>query len=76
MTLKTSKLTGKTYDESEALYMTNPRQNQAYAKYLGGWEYFLDMLFTSEKKEDALVFVWKRCPETAKAKRLWDNHEI
>ena len=76
MTLRTSKLTGKTYDESEALYMTNPRQNQAYAKYLGGWEYFLDMLFTSEKKEDALVFVWKRCPETAKAKRLWDNHEI
>ena len=74
--MTTSMLTGKTYDESEALYMTNPRQNQAYAKYLGGWEYFLDMLFTSEKKEDALVFVWKRCPETAKAKRLWDNHEI
>ena len=74
--MKTSKLTGKTYDESEALYMTNPRQNQAYAKYLGGWEYFLDMLFTSEKREDALVFVWKRCPETAQAKRLWDNHQI
>ena len=74
--MKTSMLTGKTYDESEAVYMTNPRQNQAYAKYLGGWDFFLDMLFTSEKKEDALVFVWKRCPETARAKRLWDNHEI
>ena len=56
--------------------MTNPKQNQAYAKYLGGWDFFLDMLFTSEKKEDALVFVWKRCPETAQAKRLWDNHQI
>ena len=76
MTLKTSKLTGKTYDESEALYMTNPRQNQAYAKYLGGWEYFLDMLFTSEKEENALVFVWKKCPETKQAKILWDNHEL
>ena len=74
--MKTSKLTGKTYDESSAIYMTNPRQNQAYAKYLGGWEHFLDMLFTSEQREDALVFVWKKCPETAKAKRLWDNHEI
>jgi hypothetical protein len=74
--MKTSTLTGKTYDESEAVYMTNPRQNQAYAKYLGGWDFFLDMLFTSEKREDALVFVWKKCPETANAKRLWDNHEI
>ena len=76
MEVKTSTLTGKTYDESEALYMTNPRQNQAYAKYLGGWDFFLDMLFTSEKKEDALVFVWKKCPETAQAKKLWDNHEL
>ena len=74
--MKTSKLTGKTYDESQAVYMTNPKQNQAYAKYLGGWEHFLDMLFTSEKREDALVFVWEKCPETAMAKRLWDNHAI
>jgi hypothetical protein len=72
----TSKVTGKMYDPSDAIYMTNPRQNQAYAKYLGGWEYFLDMLFTSEKSEDALVFVWKRCPETREAKLKWDNHEL
>ena len=72
----TSKLTGKTYEPSDAIYMTNPRQNQAYAKYLGGWDYFLDMLFTSDKKEDALVFVWKRCPETKDAKIKWDNHEL
>ena len=72
----TSKVTGKMYDPSDAIYMTNPRQNQAYAKYLGGWEYFLDMLFTSEKREDALVFVWKRCPETKEAKLLWDQHRL
>ena len=71
--MRTSMLTGKTYDETEALYMTNPKQAQAYAKYLGGWDLFLDMLFTSEKK-DALVFVWKKCPETAMAKKLWDQH--
>jgi hypothetical protein len=74
--MKTSTLTGKTYDEAEAVYITNPRQNQAYAKYLGGWEFFLDMLFTSEKKEDALVFVWKKCPETRQAKLKWDNYEL
>ena len=74
--MRTSTLTGKTYDEVEAIYMTNPRQNQAYAKYLGGWEFFLDMLFTSDKKEDALVFVWKKCPETREAKIKWDNHEL
>jgi hypothetical protein len=74
--MKISNLTGKTYNESEAIYMTNPRQNQAYAKYFGGWDFFLDMLFTSEKGEDALVFVWKKCPETKQAKILWDNHEL
>lgn len=72
--MKTSQLTGKTYDPSDAIYMTNPRQNQAYAKYFGGWDYFLDMLFTSDKKEDALVFVWKRCEATKQAKLLWDQH--
>ena len=72
----TSKLTGKSYERSEAIYITNPRQNQAYAKYFGGWDYFLDMLFTSEKIDDALVFVWKKCPETREAKQKWDNHEL
>lgn len=72
--MKTSKITGRTYDESTAIYMTNPRQAQAYAKYLGGWDYFLDMLFTSEKREDALVFVWERCEATKQAKLLWDQH--
>ena len=73
--MKTSQLTGKIYNEADAIYMTNPKQNQAYAKYLGGWDYFLDMLFTSEKK-DALVFVWQKCPETALAKKLWDEHRL
>lgn len=72
----TSKLTGKNYDPSDAIYITNPRQNQAYAKYLGGWDYFLDMLFTSEKRDDALVFVWQKCPATREAKFKWDNHML
>ena len=71
----TSKITGKTYEQSEAIYLTNPVQCQRYFKFLGD-EPFLDILFTSEKREDALVFVWKRCPDTKKAKELWDKHML
>ena len=70
-----SKITGKAYEPSEAVFLTNPIQCQRYFKFLGD-ELFLDILFTSKKKEDALVFVWKRCPETKKAKELWDKHEL
>ena len=71
--MTTSKITGKTYDSTECVYLTNPVQCQKYLKYLGE-EFFLDILYTSHKREDALVFVWKRCPETKKAKQMWDQH--
>jgi hypothetical protein len=71
----TSKITGQTYEPSECVYITNPVQCQRYFKYLGA-DFFLDILYTSEKREDALVFVWKRCPETREAKIKWDNHEL
>ena len=71
----TSKITGKTYDPSSAVYLTNPVQCQRYFKFLGD-EPFLDILFTSDKREDALVFVWQRFPETREAKIKWDNHEL
>lgn len=68
-----SKITGKMYDPSEAVYLTNPIQCQRYFKFLGS-EQFLDILFTSEKREDALVFVWRKSPETREAKLKWDQH--
>ena len=70
-----SNITGRSYEPSECINITNPIQCQKYFNYLGT-EFFLDILYASEKKENALVFVWKRCPATAQAKRLWDNHEI
>ena len=70
-----SKITGKIYEPSDCVYLTNPVQCQKYLKHLGE-DFFLDILYTSHKKEDALVFVWQKCPETKEAKRLWDNHEI
>lgn len=69
----TSKITGKTYEPGNAVYLTNPIQCQRYFKFLGS-EPFLDILFASEKREDALVFVWKKCDATREAKALWDQH--
>jgi hypothetical protein len=69
----TSKITGKVYDPSEAVFFSNPVQTQRYLEFLGP-EFFLDILWASEKKRDALVFVWKKCPETKHAKELWDQH--
>ncbi|MEE1301333.1 MAG: hypothetical protein UHD64_01010 [Bacteroidales bacterium] len=71
----TSKITGKSYEPSEGVYISNPLQCQKYFKFLGE-DFFLDILYTSYKKEDALVFVWKKCPETKEAKRLWDQHML
>ena len=71
--MKISQITGKSYDPSDAVYLTNPTQCQRYFKFLGS-EDFLDILFTSEKREDALVFVWRKSPATREAKTLWDQH--
>jgi hypothetical protein len=74
--MKTSKVTGKTYDPAQAVYITNPKQHFAYARYFSGWDYFLDMHFTPDKIDGACAFVWLRCPETREAKIKWDNHEL
>lgn len=71
----TSRITHKNYEPSECVFISNPAQCYKYFQLLGT-EFFMDILYSGEKRENSLVFVWKRCPETAKAKRLWDNHEI
>lgn len=73
--MKISQLTGKQYEPSECVYISNPTQCAKYCKLLGT-EFFMDILFSSEKREDALVYVWKKCPETKEAKRLWDERKI
>ena len=72
----TSKITGKTYEPgADCLYLTNMLQTKKYLEYLGP-EFLLDVLWSSEHRPDALVFVWKKCPETREAKIKWDNHEL
>ena len=70
-----SMITGKEYDESNCVYITNVLQAQKYMSFLGP-EYLLDILYTGTYRKDSLVFVFKRCLETRKAKELWDAHEL
>ena len=70
-----SKITGQEYNETDCVYVTNMLQCQRYLSFLGP-EYLLDILYTGTYRKDSLVFVFKKCPETRKAKELWDNHEL
>ena len=71
----TSEITHKTYEPSQCVYLSNPIQTQRYLEYLGS-EHLVDILWNSEIRKDALIFVWRRCAETKRAKELWDNHEL
>lgn len=70
-----SPITQKVYDPDNCVFLTNMLQSKRYLSYLGP-EYLLDVLYTGTKNEDCLVFVFKKCPETRKAKELWDKHEL
>lgn len=70
-----SMITGREYAEQDAVYVTNMLQAQRYLSHLGP-EYLLDILYTGTYRKDTLVFVFKKCAETRKAKELWDNHEL
>lgn len=70
-----SMITGKEYEEANCIYIPNMVQAQKYLAYLGP-EYLLDILYTGTFRKDSLVFVFMRCPETRKAKELWDAHKL
>ena len=70
-----SPITGKEYDETNCIYIPNMLQSQKYLALLGP-DYLLDIIYTGTKKRDSLVFVFKKCPETRRAKELWDAHEL
>lgn len=69
-----SRVTGKEYFTQDCIYMTNHVQCQRFLQYFGSADYLVDILWDSSKKENALVYVWLKNPETAKAKKLWDSH--
>ena len=74
--MKISKTTGRPYDPAKVIYITNPKQHFAYARYFGGWQYYIDMDASSDKNDGMGVFLWEKRPETAEAKSLWDQHKL
>lgn len=70
-----SRITGREYNETDCIYISNMLQCQRYLSFLGP-EYLLDILYTGTHRKDSLVFVFERCAETRRAKELWDNHEL
>ena len=70
-----SSITGREYNETDCVYVTNMLQCQRYLSFLGP-EYLLDILYSGTHRKDSLVFVFTKCPETRKAKELWDKHEL
>ena len=73
--MKTSKITGKQYSESDCIYITNMTQCHQMLNAIGPADLY-DILYTSEKRPDALVFVWAKNERTAECKRLWDKREL
>ena len=70
-----SQITGKKYQETECVYIANMVQCQKYLAYLGP-SYLLDILYAGTKRKDSLVFVFRKCEETKRAKELWDERKI
>jgi hypothetical protein len=72
----TSPITHKTYDPSNSnvVYLSNMIQSKKYLSTIGP-DYLLDVLYDNTKN-DCLVFVFKRCQETAECYRKWQSHEL
>ena len=69
----TSEITHKSYEPGNCIFISNVLQAQRYLEYLGA-EYLLDIIWQSEVKNNCIVFVFPRCPQTKRAKELWDQH--
>jgi hypothetical protein len=70
----TSTITGKQYDPEEVVYLANMIQSFKYLNTIGP-EYLMDILYCNTKN-NCLVFVFKKCQETAECYRRWQNHEL
>ena len=71
----TSEVTHKNYEPGNCVFISNVLQAQRYLEYLGA-DYLMDIIWNSEVKEKCIIFVFPRCPETKRAKELWDRHEL
>ena len=74
---KYSQILGKWYeaDDWNLAYLTNMLQVKRYLSN-GASEDLVDILFTGTKREDSLVFVFKKTPLIKELYKKWQAHEL
>ena len=72
-----SKILNKYYDadDGNVVYVTNMLQVKRYLSN-GASEDLVDILFTGTKREDSLVFVFKKTPLIKELYKKWQAHEL
>ena len=72
-----SKLLSRHYDPSNSnvVYISNILQVARYLKN-GGAEFLVDILYDGVNREDTLVFVFLKTPETQELYRRWMTHDL
>ena len=72
-----SKILNKYYDadDGNVVYVTNMLQAQRYLKN-GAVEELVDILFTGTRRDDSLVFVFKKTPRIKELYKMWQAHEL
>lgn len=70
-----SKILGKYYDSDNAVFITSMLQCQRYLNN-GASEDLVDILYSGTKREDTLVFVFRKSPLIKELYKKWQAHEL
>lgn len=70
-----SRLLNKFYDSDNVVHITNILQVARYMKN-GAHEDLVDILYDGVRREDTLVFVFKKTPLIKELYHKWNNHEL
>ncbi|MBQ8570250.1 MAG: hypothetical protein IJ444_01930 [Kiritimatiellae bacterium] len=75
--LKYSEILNKYYDSSNGnvVYITSMLQCQRYLNN-GAAEDLVDILYSGTKRDDTLVFVFKKTPRIKELYKKWQAHEL
>ena len=73
--MKFSTILNKYYDAENVVYITSMLQCQRYLSN-GATEDLVDILYSGTKREDTLVFVFKKSPLIQDLYRKWKAHEL
>lgn len=70
-----SRLLNCYYDDDNVVYVANMLQCAKYMKN-GAYEDLVDILYDGVKREDTLVFVFRKTSRIKELYKKWNNHEL